>query len=484
MLDNGLHAPHDILDGRGLPALIGGRWWRMGMKLLRPLLLLLLAGGARADERYDLLLRGGRVIDPRNGINQFCDVGIRERKIAAVAPALDPAHAFKTVDVTGLYVIPGIVDIHAHVFASTGERNSYAGERSVYPDYFTLRCGVTTVADAGSSGWRNFPVFRDSIIARSRTRVFAFLNIVGNGMRGQRYERELSDMEPKPTAEMALAHKGVIVGIKTAHYMGPDFAAVDRALEAGRLAGIPVMVDFGRISPPKKTLAELVTTKLRPGDIYTHVYSGLRGELDPSGHANSALFEGRKRGVIFDVGHGSGSFTWRVAFPIVGEGFLPDSISTDLHSGSLNSSIKDMLNVMSKFLALGLPLDDVILRSTWNPAREINQEQLGHLSVGAPADVAVLRLEHGDFGFIDMFGARMPGKEKLTCEMTLRDGRVVYELNGLTRPNWDTLPKGYRATGNVRWDWTRDLGLGRPNPAEPPAAPPPSAPAIKKGSSR
>jgi dihydroorotase len=322
------------------------------------------------------------------------------------------------------------------------------------------------VADAGSSGWRNFPVFQETIIARSRTRIFAFLNIVGNGMRGQRFERDLSDMEPGPTSEMAKKHKGIIVGIKTAHYMGPDFAAVERAVEAGKLADIPVMVDFGRVSP-QKTFAKLVTEKLRPGDIYTHVYSGLRGELDPSGHANPALFEGRKRGVIFDVGHGSGSFTWRVAVPIVQEGFLPDSISTDMHAGSFTSSLKDMSNVMSKFLALGLPLDEVIVRSTWNPAREIKQEQLGHLSVGAVGDVAVLRLEKGDFGFLDMFGARMPGTQKLTCEMTLRDGRIAYELNGLARPKWDSLPKGYRATGNVRWEWNRDLGL-RPNPTPSP----------------
>jgi dihydroorotase len=269
-------------------------------------------------------------------------------------------------------------------------------------------------------------------------------------------------MEPGPTSEMAKKYKEVIVGIKTAHYMGPDFAAVDRAVEAGKLADIPVMVDFGRVSP-QKTLAELVTKKLRPGDIYTHVYSGLRGELDPAGHANAALFEGRKRGVIFDVGHGSGSFTWRVAVPIIAEGFLPDSISTDMHSGSFTSSMKDILNVMSKFLALGLPLDEVILRATWNPAHEIKQEQLGHLSVGSHADVAVLRLEKGDYGFLDMFGARMPGTQKLTCEMTLRDGRIAYELNGLARPKWDALPKGYRATGDVRWEWNRDLGLGRPN---------------------
>jgi dihydroorotase len=432
------------------------------MKLWRLIILLVLAGSVHAREQYDLLLKGGHVIDPKNKINEIRDVAIRDRKVAAVATSIDPATAYKTVDVTGLCVTPGLVDIHVHIFASTGERNSYAGERSVYPDDMTLRCGVTSVADAGSSGWRNFSVFRETIIARSRTRIFAFLNIVGNGMRGVRFERELSDMEPGPTAEMAKKYKGVIVGIKTAHYMGPDFAAVDRAVEAGKLADIPVMVDFGRVAP-QKTLAELVTKKLRPGDIYTHVYSGLRGELDPSGHANAGLFEGRKRGVIFDVGHGSGSFTWRVAVPIVQEGFLPDSISTDMHSGSYTSSMKDMLNVMSKFLALGLPLDEVILRSTWNPAREIKQEQLGHLSVGSLADVAVLRLEKGDYGFLDMFGARLPGTEKLTCEMTLRDGRIAYELNGLARPKWDSLPKGYRATGNVRWEWNRDLGLGRAN---------------------
>jgi dihydroorotase len=434
------------------------------MKLWRLSLLLLLAASAHAGEQYDLLLKGGHVVDPKNKINEVRDVAIRDRKIAAVAPSIDPATAYKTVDVKGLYVTPGLVDIHVHIFASTGERNSYAGERSVYPDDMTLRCGVTTVADAGSSGWRNFSVFHETIIARSRTRIFAFLNIVGHGMRGTRYERELADMEPGPTSEMALKHKGVIVGIKTAHYMGPDFAAVDRAVEAGKLAQIPVMVDFGRVSA-QKTLAELVTKKLRPGDIYTHVYSGLRGELDPAGHANAALFEGRKRGVIFDVGHGSGSFTWRVAVPIIQEGFLPDSISTDMHAGSFTSSLKDMLNVMSKFLAVGLPLEDVILRSTWNPAREIKQEQLGHLSVGSIADVAVLRLDKGDYGFLDMFGARMPGTQMLTCEMTLRDGRIAYELNGLARPKWDALPKGYRATGDARWEWNRDLGRGRPNTA-------------------
>src|SRR5205807_2749120 len=335
--------------------------------------------------------------------------------------------------------------------AGTGERGSYAGDNSLYPDGFTLRSGVTTVADAGSSGWRSFDDFKDRIIDRSKTRVLAFLNVVGAGMRGDKFEQNLSDMEAKPTADMAMRHKGLIIGIKTAHYAGPEWAPVERAVEAGTQANLPVMVDFGA-NRPERPMAELVTRKLRPGDIYTHMYSGLRNELDDSGHVNPGMPEGRKRGVIFDVGHGGGSFAWRIAMPAIKEGFRPDSISTDLHIGSMNAGMKDMLNVMDKFLAMGMSLDDVIRWSTWNPAREIKHEELGHLSVGASADVAVLRLESGNFGFVDMYGARLKGTRKLTCELTLRDGKVVYDLNGTTRPDWTTLPKDYRQTGDARWD--------------------------------
>ncbi len=438
------------------------------MKLLPAVLGLLCAGPALAQEKYDLLLRGGHVIDPRNKVSAVCDVAIRDGKIAAVAPKIDPAAALKAVDVAGLYVTPGLIDIHVHVFTGTGERYSYAGDNSVTPDGFTFRSGVTTVADAGCAGWRNFDDFKRLIIDRSRTRVLAFLNIVGHGMRGQRYEQNLGDMSARATAEAALRHKGIVVGIKTAHYARPDFTPVERAVEAGTVANIPVMVDFGR-DHPERPLEELLTRKLRPGDIYTHVYSGLRRELTPSGHANASLADGRTRGVLFDVGHGSASFTWRVAVPIVAEGFWPDTISTDLHAGSMNAGMKDMLNVMDKFLALGLPLDDVILRSTWSSARAIRQEHLGHLSVGAPADVAVLRLETGNYGFLDSYGARLRGTRKLTCEMTLRDGKIVYELNGLARPDWTTLPKNYRATGDPRWDGIRSSS-GRP-PEQPPNPP-------------
>jgi dihydroorotase len=427
----------------------------------RMILILSAAAVCFAQGQYDLLLQGGHVIDAKSKISALRDVAIRDGKIAAIASHIDPAQAFKVVNVRGLYVTPGLVDIHVHVFAGTGERGSYAGDNSLYPDGFTFRAGVTTVADAGCAGWRNFEDFKQHIIDRSKTRVLVFLNIVGHGMRGGKFENDLSDMEAKPAAEMALRHKGLIVGIKTAHYAGPEWTPVEHAVEAGTLAKIPVMVDFGT-NHKERPMSELVTKKLRPGDIYTHCYSGLRDELDASGHVNPGMWEGRKRGVIFDVGHGGGSFAWRIAVPAIKEKFWPDSISTDLHIGSMNGGMKDMLNVMSKFLAMGLPIDDVVAQSTWNPAREIHHEELGNLSVGAPADVTVLRLETGAFGFTDMYGARLAGNRKLTCELTLRNGKVVYDLNGITRPDWKTLPPDYKQSGDARWDAITPAPVRRP----------------------
>jgi dihydroorotase len=406
------------------------------------------AGG---NQKYDVLLRGGHVIDPKNGIDAVRDVAIAGGKVAAVGTNLSPADAFKVIDVAGLYVMPGLIDIHTHVYTGTGEKGSYAGDSSVYPDGFTFRVGVTTVVDAGGAGWRNFEDFKSRVIDRSKTRVLALINIVGNGMRGDQYEHNLEDMQVQPAVDMARKYPGVIVGVKSAHYRGPEWTPVENAVAVGTAANIPVMIDFGA-NKPERPLAELVTKKLRPGDIYTHMYSGLRNELDPAtGKLNSGLLEGRKRGVIFDVGHGGGSFAWRVAVPAIKDGFWPDSISTDLHVGSMNAGMKDMVNVMSKFLILGAPLADIVKWSTWNPAREIKQEMLGNLSVGAPADVAVLRLETGNFGYIDSFGGRMKGTQRLTNELTLKDGKVVYDLNGTARPDWDTLPKDYRSTGNPRW---------------------------------
>ena len=376
---------------------------------------------AVAQQPYDLLIKGGHVIDPKNGISGVRDVAIANGKIAEVAADIPASKAVKVVDAKGLYVTPGLVDIHVHVYAGTGKRGAYNGDNSIYPDGFTFRAGVTTVVDAGCSGWRDFPDFKDKVIDRSKTRVLALLNIVGSGMGGGKIEQNLEDMDAKATANQAKKYPGVVVGVKTAHYRGPEWTPVERAVEAGTLANIPVMVDFGDFRP-ERPYQQLVLEKLRPGDISTHMYLGAVPMLDDHGKVLPYLFEARKRGVIFDVGHGAGSFLWRQAAPAMKQGWIPDSISTDIHVTSMNAGMKDMLNVMSKFLVMGMQLDDVIRRSTWNPAREVKQEQYGNLSVGAPADVAVLRLEHGQFGYVDTFGARLRGTQKLVCEMTVRDG--------------------------------------------------------------
>jgi dihydroorotase len=412
---------------------------------------LLSSAALHAQVSYDLVLKGGHVIDPRNGIDAIRDVAIKDHKVAEVAEHIQTSQGAKVVDVGGLYVTPGLVDIHVHVYAGTGERHSYAGDHGLYPDGFTLRNGVTTAVDAGSSGWKNFPDFKDRVIDRSITRILAFLNIVADGMR-PRYEQSLADMDAKAAAEQALKYPQVIVGIKTAHYDGPEWTPVERAIQAGAIAHIPIMVDFGTFRP-QRPYEELVSTKLRPGDISTHMYLEDVPMLDASGVVRPYLFAAKKRGVIFDVGHGGGSFLFRQAAPAVRQGFVPNSISTDLHNDSMNSGMKDMLNVMSKFLNLGISLDDVVRMSTANPAHEIKHDELGNLSVGSDADIAVFSLEKGNFGFVDTNGARLAGAEKLVCQITIRDGRVVWDLNGLTREDWTTLGQ-YQRQGSKVWDNT------------------------------
>jgi dihydroorotase len=386
--------------------------------------------------KYDLLLKNGFVIDPKNGVSERRDLAISGGLIAASEKSIDPSTATRVVDVTGLYVTPGLVDIHVHVYAGTGMSRAYTGDLSVYPDGFSFRSCVTTMVDAGSSGWHNFEDFKQRVIDRAKTRVFAFVNIVGQGMGGGPVEQDVNDMNAQRTSEMVRKYPDVIVGIKTAHYARPDWAAVDRALEAGRLANVPVMVDFGEFRP-ERPHEDLILKKLRPGDIYTHTYLARVPMLDENNHVRSYLFEGKKRGVIFDVGHGGGSFVFRYAIPAMKQGFTPDSISTDLHVGSMNAGMKDMVNVMSKFLSLDMPLDEVILKSTWNPAREVHREKQGHLTVGSAADVGVLRLDRGEFGFVDVDKFRFVGTQRLACEMTLLGGNVVYDLNGRSSDPWD-----------------------------------------------
>lgn len=391
-----------------------------------------LAGSAQP---IDILLKGGHLIDPKNNIDAQADVAIAGGKIYRVAAAIPTDSAKKTIDVRGMYVTPGIIDIHVHVFHGTDAGAYLAnGFHGLPADGFTFRAGVTTVVDAGSSGWKNFRQFKAQTIDRSKTRVLAFLNIVGGGMYGRLEEQDVSDMNPVMTAHM-ITHEfpQLIVGIKSAHYWG-DFTQVDLAIKAGELAHVPVIVDFGEHHPPN-SIEELFMKHLRPGDVFTHAYAnGFEDRetvVDKSGKIKPFVFVAQQRGILFDVGHGGGAFSWVQAIPAARQGFWPNTISTDLHTESMNGGMKDMANVMSKFLALGMSLQEVILRSTWNSAKAINRKELGNLDVGAEADVAVFTLRTGNFGFLDVSGTRLNGKQKLEAELTLRAGKVVWDLNGI-----------------------------------------------------
>ena len=408
------------------------------MKLLLISFFLLCTIVLRAQE-YTILLKGGHVVDPKNNINELMDVAIKENKVVLVAKNIDAKKAAQVIDVKGLFVTPGIIDIHSHNFFGTLP-DHYLGNglEALPPDGFTFRAGVTTVVDAGGAGWRTFDAFKRQTIDHSKTRVLSFLNIVGDGMRGGAYEQDLRDMDTKMTAMVAKQHKE-IVGIKVAHYMGGEWDPVDRAVAAGEIANVPVMIDFGGNKPPL-SIEELFTKHLRPGDIFTHAFAQLESReaiVDEKGNLRPFVKEAQKNGTIFDVGHGGGSFRFSQAIPALKSGFIPNTISTDIHTGSMNAGMKDQLNVMSKFLNIGMTLQQVIAASTWHPAQVIKREELGHITAGAGADVAVFALQKGKFGYIDSGGFALQGTQKLQCELTIRDGKIVYDLNGISRPLWD-----------------------------------------------
>ncbi len=389
-------------------------------------------------QQYDLLIRNGHVIDPKNSIDKVMDVAVKDGKIARVAPKIN-ASAELEVDVSGLYVTPGIIDMHTHNFY--GNLGTYLanGFSALPPDGFTFKAGVTTVVDAGSSGWRNFEQFKTQTIDKSKTRVLALLNIVGTGMKGGAWEQDLTDMDGRLTAATAKRFPGVIVGFKVAHYFGPEWAPVDRAVEAGEITGLPVMIDFGGHDPPL-SLETLVMEKLRPGDIFTHTFAHVARRIpivNDQGKVEPYVWKAQERGIIFDVGHGGGSFRFDQAVPAMEQGFRPDVISTDLHTGSMNAGMKDQANVMSKFLNMGMDLEQVIEASTWNPAKVIDRLDLGHLTEGAVADIAVFSVRSGKFGYIDIVKKRFDGNQKLNCELTVREGDIVYDLNGIASPAWN-----------------------------------------------
>jgi len=382
-------------------------------------------------QQYDLLIKNGHVIDPKNNINAVKDIAIANGKIAKVGNDISATETKKLIDATGLYVVPGLIDMHTHVFVGS-RANAFAdGINSVSADDFTFRSGVTTVVDAGTSGWQNFTLFKEQVIERSQTRILAFLNIYEQGLSTGQAVDNTSNINIDSAVSMVRRYKDIIVGLRIGHYDGSDWTPFNSALEAANKTNTPLFVECHL---PKYSLQDQLS-KMRPGDIITHSYEQISERMpvvDSTGKLESFVFDAQKRGVLFDVGHGGAGFWFSQAVPAFQQGLAPNTFGTDMHRFSVNAGMKSMLNVMSKYMAIGMSLEDVVLRATWNAAKAIHHEGLGNLSEGAVADIAVLSLQNGKFGFVDAGGYRLDGNKKLEAELTIRAGKIVWDLNGLS----------------------------------------------------
>lgn len=404
--------------------------FRKGRGMPRPYVIaaaILLAATATAETPviYDVLLKGGHVIDPKNGRNGTFDIAIVGDRIHRVADDLPAVQARKVVDVSGYVVTPGLIDIHAH-YDVTGP------SLSLNPDHNSLRNGVTTAVDAGTSGYKGFERFKKDTIDNAETRLLALLNIVGAGMYGSGEggpENDVREMDVDATVAMVKKYPDTIVGIKTAHYQPADWEAVDRAVKAAELSNTVLMVDFH--PKPGRSYEDLILKHMKPGNIHTHFYGRLTPQIDENKRVRDYMWKARERGILFDVGHGSGSFWFRIAAPAIQLGFLPDTISTDIHKSSIMLPQATLTNVMSKFLNIGMTLEQVIERTTINPAKAIRRMDLGNLDEGGIADIAVLEVERGQFAFLDSGRAKHIGDRRLTAILTMRAGDIVWDLKGL-----------------------------------------------------
>ncbi len=365
---------------------------------------------------FDLLLTGAQVIDPAQSINQRADVGITSGRIAQVGPKLDPAGCPDVRDVAGKYVCPGLIDLHGHWY----EGNLYGVD-----PLMCLNHGVTTAVDAGSTGYANFPEFRRTVLDRCLTDVLAFVHISFMGLHAP-FAEELVDLRyarPAETAAVIAKHPDRAAGVKLrigAMTANHGLAALDLALSAARDARVPLMVHISRGAEESEILR-----RLRPGDILTHCFHGRGNGMISEAGLPEAL-EARGRGVIFDVGHGCGSFSWDTARKAFEHHFYPDTISTDLHRYSAPEPLCVSLpQVMSQMLCLGMKLEDVILKTTAVPARVLNRErQIGTLAPGAQADALVFELESGNFSFTDTHLKVRQGTRRIVPHLTIKVGQV------------------------------------------------------------
>lgn len=400
-----------------------------------------------SSSSFDLVLKGGHVVDPANDIDSPMDVGVRDGKIVRMEIDIPTDDSDHTIDVSERWVTPGLIDIHVHSYhlrkaLTDPDTNSGKFTGSLMVDAHFLKEGVTTCVDTGTAGAEEIEHFRRTVIEKSICRQFAYVNISAPGMGDP--EQTVSNLDPKKAAAAANDHHDVVVGIKTAHFWTklpfdedhPPWASVDNAVKAGEICDMPVMVDFWP-RPPERPYDDLILEHLRPGDIHTHVFARQFPILDDNGKIYDYMFAARERGIHFDLGHGAASFWFRNGVPALRQGFPPDSISTDLHLGNINGHVHSMLDCLSKYLAMGMPFQEVIYRSTVTPSRAIRHPELGTLSIGADADIAVLSRRQGKFSFRDCGWGRISGNERLECDLTLRAGKVVWDRPGLTCPDWE-----------------------------------------------
>ena len=367
---------------------------------------------AETRQSFDLVLKGGRVLDERNGIDAVLDVAVASGRIAAVGKVL-PTTGARIHDATGAIVAPGLIDIHTHVYHK-------ATSLSVDPDMIARRAAITTLVDAGSAGAGNYDGFRDFVMARSPYRILAFLNISFAGIFG--FDKGLfvgeatqEDLLPVDRCVRKIeANRDRVIGVKV-RIGGPatgdlGIGALELALEAAEAAGLPLMTHIGG---PPPSYAEVVSM-LRPGDILTHCYRpDPNSAIDLAGKILPAVLAARERGVLFDIAHGMGAFSYKTAEAALAAGFAPDLISSDVHVVCVDGPAYDLLHTMSKLINCGLPLTDVIGMATSRPALAMRRPELGHLSVGAVADISVLRQLDSHFVFEDVVGVTRQGSTLL-----------------------------------------------------------------------
>ena len=380
---------------------------------------------------FDYVLKGGHVIDPANDIDGPMDVGVSGRSIGAVAKDIPADQAGRVMDVSGWYVTPGLIDIHAHATGFSG---------AMFPEEMCFPYGVTTMVDCGGSGWRTFDEFNAEVVQKSDVRVFGLLNIVGGGMRGD-IEQDVSDMDAELTAECISRRGDVLVGVKVAHFQGPGWESVDSGVKAAKMSGTFCMIDQN--AKPTRPFSEMLLEHMNPGDGVTHCFGYGKPMIGNDGKVKPHYLEARERGIKFDVGHGNNSFSFSMAQPALDQGFPPDTISTDMHRSSLHTSRAIMTEVMSKFLAMGMPMAEVVRRSTVEPAKQINHTELGTLTPGALADISVLEFVDRPARLSDSgpTGYRiMKSEGRLLCQMTIKDGQVKWDYDGSSKSDWDETP--------------------------------------------